>query len=347
MILPTGYIKPSQVERERAIPFRALKMATRNTLPVSFALERTTYFDQRIPPVEMCLSCQLSEYEEYAVFREFGVWKRFAPAFAYGYRVKQTYQGEGMTSALAYQDFIDNGICEWQDLPVMGIYPVCKSKITPALIEKAKPQHALSVVCMFPDFWGWGGLNAEQIQAIKTYIYTTKMPVLFAMDVYRNSFNVGSDGIVKIPTKDDACFGTHAMLIYGWQGNYMLAKNSYGEKWGLSGDCLIPWNYPQWMDFWLLTDYIAPIIVDPPIIIDPPIPDKPTPPDILFTGVKWSYNSKSKKLSIKITNTKNYGYTIRTNGKKTTAKSFTDTKVIPGMTATIYGKDGSKAIIKV
>jgi len=344
MILPTGYIKPSQVERERAIPFRALKMATRNTLPVSFALERTTYFDQRIPPVEMCLSCQLSEYEEYVYFREFGVWKRFAPAFAYGYRVKQTYQGEGMTPALAYQDFVDNGICEWQDLPVMGIYPVCKSKITPALIEKAKPQHALSVVCMFPDFWGWGGLNAEQIQAIKTYIYTTKMPVLFAMDVYKNSFNVGSDGIVKIPTKDDACFGTHAMLVYGWQENYMLAKNSYGDKWGLNGDCFVPWVYPQWMDFWLLTDYIAP---KPPVIIDPPPPPPITPEPKLFTGFKWSYNAKAKKLTIKITDINGYDYTVRVNGKKTKSKSFSDTKVLPGMTAVVYGKDGSKGIIKV
>ena len=142
-MMPTGYIEPSQADRGKAIPFKALKMATQNNLPVIFALERTNYFDQRNPPVEMCLSCQLAEYEEYAFFREFGVWKKFAPAFAYGYRVKQTYQGEGMTPALAYQDFVDNGICDWQDLPVMGIYPVCKSNITPALIEKAKPQHAL------------------------------------------------------------------------------------------------------------------------------------------------------------------------------------------------------------
>ena len=347
--MPTGYIKPSQVERERAIPFRALKMATRNTLPVSFALERTTYFDQRIPPVEMCLSCQLSEYEEYAYFREFGVWKRFAPAFAYGYRVKQTYQGEGMTPALAYQDFIDNGICEWQDLPVMGIYPVCKSKITPALIEKAKPQHALSVVCMFPDRFGWGGLNTEQIQAIKTYIYTTKMPVLFAMDVYQDSFAVKADGVVLPLAKGDICFGTHAMLIYGWQGNYMLVKNSYGEKWGLNGDCLVPWNYTGWMDFWLLTDYIAPVIITPPPPPkppDPPVPPKP-PEEKPFTGFQWAYNAKAKRLTIKIIDVKGYDYTIRTNGKKTKSKSFSDTKVIPGMTATIYGKDDSKAIIKV
>ena len=106
-MMPTGYIKPSQADREKAIPFKALKMATQNNLPIIFTLERTNYFDQRNPPVEMCLSCQLSEYGEYAFFQEFGVWKKFAPAFAYGYRVKQTYQGEGMTPILAYQDFID------------------------------------------------------------------------------------------------------------------------------------------------------------------------------------------------------------------------------------------------
>ena len=98
------------------------------------------------------------------------------------------------------------------------------------------------------------------------------------------------------------------------------------------------------MDFWLLTDYIAP---KPPVIIDPPPPPPITPEPKLFTGFKWSYNAKAKKLTIKITDINGYDYTVRVNGKKTKSKSFSDTKVLPGMTAVVYGKDGSKGIIKV
>ena len=128
----------------------------------------------------------------------------------------------------------------------------------------------------------------------------------------------------------------------------MIIANSQGEKWGDRGDCYIRWDYPQWMDVWAIEDYVAPVVIQPPPPKppDPPPPPKP-PEEKSFTGFQWTYNAKAKRLTIKIIDVKGYDYTIRTNGKKTKSKSFSDTKVSPGMIATIYGKDGSRGIIKV
>ena len=106
--------------------------------------------------------------------------------------------------------------------------------------------------------------------------------------------------------------------------------------------------YNGGQDFWTVADYIAPVIItppDPPVTPDPPEPptppEPPKPPVVPeFTGFEWEYNIKKKKLTIKITDKKNYDYTIRPDSKKTKAIKFSMSKVATPWQFVVYAKDG-------
>ena len=89
----------------------------------------------------------------------------------------------------ALDDFIDNGTCFWEDYPIIGTYPMCAAGITDVMQEKAKPQHALSKCCLFPELDNTKGkvLSDAQITAIKEMLLIS--PLLYTINVYNLSFS--------------------------------------------------------------------------------------------------------------------------------------------------------------
>ncbi|MCZ2150471.1 MAG: C1 family peptidase [Bryobacterales bacterium] len=54
--------------------------------------------------------------------------------------------------------------------------------------------------------------------------------------------DVGRDGVISAAEPPSGRHGRHAMLLAGYNGNFYIAKNSWGEQWGDKGYCYIPKN---------------------------------------------------------------------------------------------------------
>jgi len=71
----------------------------------------------------------------------------------------------------------------------------------------------------------------------------TQGPVVLGINWYHSFFNPSPEGIISIKTRDYVA-GGHAILMRGVNTKRALARlsNSWGDNWGLSGECLIPFR---------------------------------------------------------------------------------------------------------
>lgn len=84
---------------------------------------------------------------------------------------------------------------------------------------------------------------ASTLNNIKTALGVTGLPVVFGTPVYSSIFNVGSDGMIPLPS--GASVGGHCMLIVGYSDakGALLVLNSWGTGWGMSGFGWLPYPY--------------------------------------------------------------------------------------------------------
>lgn len=83
-------------------------------------------------------------------------------------------------------------------------------------------------------------------------------PISFGMSLFKSfvSREVSKTGIVPLPKKNEEEIGGHAMIIIGYSDDKksFQVMNSWGEKWGDSGMCWIPYEYimneKYTSDFW-------------------------------------------------------------------------------------------------
>jgi C1A family cysteine protease len=72
-------------------------------------------------------------------------------------------------------------------------------------------------------------------------------PFVFGFSVYESfmSDEVASTGRVPMPTVAEAMVGGHAVAAVGYDdaAEIFITRNSWGEQWGLSGYCLMPYKY--------------------------------------------------------------------------------------------------------
>lgn len=95
-------------------------------------------------------------------------------------------------------------------------------------------------------------------QAIKDAIYNG-YPVGYGMILYESfmSDSVAMSGMVPIPKRcREHEIGGHAKWIIDYDERGVLEVNSWGEKWGYLGFCVVPWEYilneKLCTDFWVL-----------------------------------------------------------------------------------------------
>jgi|SRR6185369_6848370 len=75
------------------------------------------------------------------------------------------------------------------------------------------------------------------------YCCTIGVPVYQAIEGEK----VAKDGMLPIPHPNESPVGGHEMLVYGYDDRLkkgaFKVRNSWGDKWGLSGNLLIPYDY--------------------------------------------------------------------------------------------------------
>lgn len=72
--------------------------------------------------------------------------------------------------------------------------------------------------------------RAQTLLNIKTCLATTGLPVVYGMPVYQQYENVGSDGIIDMPS--GGSIGGHCNLFFGYKPGYLMTLNSWGQGWG-------------------------------------------------------------------------------------------------------------------
>lgn len=95
-------------------------------------------------------------------------------------------------------------------------------------------------------------------------------PVVLGVSWYNSWFSP----VAGVLPKPDFVAGGHAILAIGWDSRGLRLRNSWGTKWGLAGDCFLPWVYLAG-EAWKAVD--VPIPPAPAPI--PPAPT-PTPPEV-------------------------------------------------------------------
>jgi len=79
--------------------------------------------------------------------------------------------------------------------------------------------------------------------------------LVFGMTVYQSFESVGNDGIVPIPKAEEKQLGGHALCIVGYDDDInngsFIVRNSWGETWGDSGYCYMPYSmFESIFDIW-------------------------------------------------------------------------------------------------
>ena len=85
-------------------------------------------------------------------------------------------------------------------------------------------------------------------------------PIVFGFSVYESfeSDEVKKTGIVPIPSPNEPRLGGHCVVCVGFidDKKQFIVRNSWGKNWGLSGYCLMPYEYlnsPDLAsDFWII-----------------------------------------------------------------------------------------------
>src|SRR3954465_11669223 len=85
-------------------------------------------------------------------------------------------------------------------------------------------------------------------------------PFVFGFSVYESfmSPDVAKTGKVPLPPRGEQLVGGHAVLAVGYDDRIQrfIVRNSWGTKWGMRGDCTMPYGYltdPQLArDFWAI-----------------------------------------------------------------------------------------------
>jgi len=111
-----------------------------------------------------------------------------------------------------------------------------------ASYQAAYPNKCTSFYNIDPDVVSAGGSGL--VNAIKSALQA-QHPVVFGMTVDAAYQNIGSDGIVAMPSANRVGPGGHCQVLVGYDDNRQvwIVQNSWGVGWGDNGFAYVPYGY--------------------------------------------------------------------------------------------------------
>lgn len=248
----------------RDFPARAFLPTT--SYPESFDLPDVPRKDQG--PYGMCVDFSLTGMAEVMKLEEEGALTPLGNGYLYGNRGPDDYKGEGMYPREAMASFL-KGIPEKSAYHVVGDYPTCASYYAAhkaAGDASAYPQRIKSYV------------RCTTVGEVKGALYNLHSPVAIVIVVTpRFASWIPATGKVMVETKetlDKEGLGLHQMFIRGYmtdaEGTWYHVVNSWGNGWGVDGECYIRADDPRILELWAVTD-VNPIGRTVTLRIDDPV----------------------------------------------------------------------------
>lgn len=140
------------------------------------------------------------------------------------------YLGDGMSARDAMQTLLKHGCATYKELPGNHNYEEGQAYIErykDSLKDSAYEHHITSYYIVKND------------NEVKHSVRNNGM-VLAVIPIYSMDF-VNDEGIfVQSPTF--ALSGYHSVAIYGWNEKGWLVQNSWGDRWGKNGRCVLPYG---------------------------------------------------------------------------------------------------------
>ena len=99
---------------------------------------------------------------------------------------------------------------------------------------------------------GTGSLGTSLTERLLTldvdtikHALANKIPVVFGMSIYESFMSEATTttGVVSMPKNTEVLIGGHAMMLVGYDKSNFIVRNSWGDKWGDSGYCYVPYDY--------------------------------------------------------------------------------------------------------
>lgn len=165
---------------------------------------------------------------------------KYSTNWIYGYRPSGYAQGKGMMTRNALMTTVSLGCVLYDDFAGNEEIPMVKEAVNKNfnILKPKASEHKM-----------FSYAKLDNRYEIKEAIYLTKAPVVICVHCC-DPFKVDENNIL---IKSNKYCGYHAMVCYGWNEKGLLIQNSWGEKWGDNGTCILPDNYPL-TEAWVLTD---------------------------------------------------------------------------------------------
>lgn len=244
--------------KDRPLSAIPSKPDERDFRPAFFVAQETSKEDiliDQVPEIYdqgrfgMCVAFSCAANRESQQAKETGSKVRYSPGFIYGNRTSNDYCGEGMEPREALAHLVKEGVCKFDEMPVLGNFYTCNNHLLQyksQLMPLAKPNNILSYV---------RGYSEDEVY---TMLKNGMGPVVVCIAVYDNFYRTGSEGIVPDRLSNDKLHGYHAMVIVGRitknGRRYWIINNSWSTEWGRNGQCYMPVDGKEYMEFWGITD---------------------------------------------------------------------------------------------
>lgn len=202
--------------------------------------------------INSCVAHSLCICNSILEYNHSNKWIEFNPHILYGTRYPGHYDGQGMVPREALDVLINDGAFFRDDydnpeeMPELEAH-VSQFKATHNRLCKNAKNYSIT-----------GYTHVSSINDIKKCL-TKGMPVTAMWEMYPSFYEVGEDGIVKVPDKSNETYlGNHQMTIIGWTTDKKwIVLNSWGIDYGFKGLYYIPFTYTM-LEAYGVTDTIYP-----------------------------------------------------------------------------------------
>ena len=203
--------------------------------------------------VNSCVAHVAASIEEYFNIRDSQ--EHMSPRLSCGYiyGCRYNYRGEGMYLRDALKTLKNRGICDYREFPY-------DDEEVPTVIDcfEKKASFVTDKNNTISSYFNISTSSKNMQNNIKKAILSYG-PVMASIKYYDDMWVNDSNGKMRsyyasLPERKDN-YECHCVMIYGWNEDGWLIRNSWGKEWGKDGNAIYPYEYDI-VEAWGISDFL-------------------------------------------------------------------------------------------